>query len=216
MEHIHDYLRSSRKDYGSDFLDLTKASEDPFLLFGAWLEMAIETGENEPHGMVLSTTDGRNRPSSRVVLLRGFSHEGFTFYTNYASRKGLQLQANPTAALNFYWSSLEKQVRIEGLVSKIDPEQSEAYFASRPRESQIGAWASLQSRHLTDRSELEQKVENLTKEFADKDVPRPSDWGGYVIKPDYFEFWQGRQSRLHDRLEYKLEGGQWVISRLYP
>jgi pyridoxamine 5'-phosphate oxidase len=216
MEHIHDFLRLSRKDYGADYLDLTKITDDPFTLFAAWLEMAIEAAENEPHGMVLSTVDHDHRPSSRVVLLRGFSHEGMVFYSNYTSRKGMQMLGNPAAALNIYWPNLEKQVRIEGFISKLPEAESEAYFATRPRESQIGAWASMQSRPLSDRSELEQKVEFLTKEFEGKDVPKPPDWGGFRLKPDYFEFWQGRLSRLHDRMEYKLENDIWKITRLFP
>jgi pyridoxamine 5'-phosphate oxidase len=165
---------------------------------------------------VLSTVSEQCRPSSRVVLLRDFTPDGLTFYTNYLSRKGTELTERPVAALNFFWPELEKQIRIEGRVSKVSEEASDEYFSSRPRESQIGAHGSLQSHPLASRAELDQKIEILTKQFEGQPVPRPATWGGFRLQPDYFEFWQGRENRLHDRIEYKLESGKWLNNRLYP
>jgi pyridoxamine 5'-phosphate oxidase len=216
MEHIHDYIRGHRSDYGADYTDLTKITEDPFYLFATWFDMALQAKSSEPHAMVLSSVSAACRPSSRVVLLRDFSTDGFTFYTNYLSRKGSELTERPVAALNFFWPELEKQIRIEGMVSRVPAEASETYFNSRPRESQIGAIASLQSKPLASRAELDQKVEILTKQFEGQPVPRPDTWGGFNLKPDYFEFWQGRENRLHDRIEYKFINDKWLNNRLYP
>jgi pyridoxamine 5'-phosphate oxidase len=216
MEHIHDFIRGNRTNYGAEYSDLTKISEDPFYLFATWFEMAVQAKANEPHAMVLSTVSSGCRPSSRVVLLRDFSNQGLTFYTNYLSRKGSELSERPVAALNFFWPELEKQVRVEGIVYKVASDVSDSYFKLRPRESQIGALASLQSQPLTSREELDQKIEILTRQFEGHAVPRPESWGGYTLQPDYFEFWQGRESRLHDRIEYKLVNDKWLNNRLYP
>jgi pyridoxamine 5'-phosphate oxidase len=216
MEHLNDQIRGKRTDYGIDNLDITHDPGDPFRLFGGWLEQALGKPVYEPNAMHLSTVSQNGRPTSRVVLLRSFDLNGFTFYTNYLSRKGNELTNFPYATLSFFWPELEKQVRIEGVVSKIPVEESEAYFNSRPRDSQIGAWASLQSQHLSSRDELDQKVAILTKQFEGKAVPRPEHWGGYIVKPDYFEFWQGRSSRLHDRIEFRKNENNWVAARLYP
>lgn len=193
------------------------ADKNPIKQFGSWMQLALEKEVNEPNAMNLSTVNKKGRPSSRIVLLRGFDNSGFVFYTNYMSKKGAELLSNPYAALTFFWAELEKQVRIEGKTFKISKIRSDAYFRSRPRESQIGAWASYQSSELKSRDELEKKVINLTEKYNGKPIPRPPHWGGYYLVPDKFEFWQGRSNRLHDRILYqKQKGNKWKVSRLSP
>jgi pyridoxamine 5'-phosphate oxidase len=171
----------------------------------------------EPYAMTLSTVNKENRPSARVVLLRDLSTGGFTFFTNYLSRKGHDIAVNPFAALNFFWPDLERQIRIEGKIVTLAAADSDAYFASRPRGSQIGAWSSPQSELIESRELLEQNVEQFTQQFEGKEVARPAHWGGYCLIPDYIEFWQGRESRLHDRICYfQHSDGSWVRSRLAP
>jgi len=216
MKHVHNYIKGSRTDYNSDSLDTSNADENPIHQFSKWFSQALDSGTYEPHAMVLSTVSTDGKPSSRVVLLRDFSEEGFVFYTNYGSSKGKDLEQVPHAAVNFFWHELEKQIRIEGIARKLNPADSDAYFASRPRESQIGAWASQQSHVLISRDELDQKVVELAKQFDGVAIPRPPNWGGFIIVPEYFEFWQGRPNRLHDRLSYTLINNKWLINRLFP
>ena len=205
------------KDYGLQQFNEKNINKNPFKQFGMWMNLAIERNVNEPIAMNLSTVNEKGKPSSRIVYLKSFDNKGFVFYTNYLSRKGSQLMSNPYAALNFFWPELEKQVRLEGKVVKVSKAMSDAYFKSRPRESQIGAWASHQSSELNGREELEKKVENLTKKYQGQPIPRPGYWGGFCLVPDRIEFWQGRPNRLHDRIVYrKIKGSNWKISRLSP
>lgn len=209
-------LQRLRTEYQRGAFSEETASTDPFSQFEAWLNEALASNLPEPHAMTLSTVSVHARPSSRVVLLREFSPEGFVFYTNYRSRKGSDLQANPQAALNFWWVELERQVRIEGRVQLLSPAKSDAYFASRPYLSRLAAHASEQSSVISSREELLSRIEELGAQFPEH-VPRPAHWGGYLLSPDYFEFWQGRENRLHDRLAYSLQvDGSWLIQRLAP
>lgn len=189
---------------------------DPIALFGLWFKEAEDGGILLPEAMTLATVGADGRPSARVVLLKGYSDAGFTFFTNYESRKGVELEADPAAALVLHWPVLQRQVRIEGRAARISREESEAYFRTRPRGSRIGAWASDQSRTLVERSVLDDKVREYNEKFDGKDVPLPPHWGGYRINADRIEFWQGRASRLHDRLRYDRSGDGWNVTRLYP
>jgi len=192
--------------------------EDPFRLFGEWYQTAEESGLFMPEAMTLATASPDGAPSARMVLLKGFDERGFTFYTNYESRKSVELDSNPRAALILHWAVLERQVRVEGAVEKVSREESEAYFRSRPRGSRIGAWASDQSRPLPDRKDLEARVRETEERFQDGDIPLPPFWGGYRVVPTAVEFWQGRVSRLHDRWVFQREGPgkPWTLERLYP
>ncbi len=204
----------TRKEYTLGELEISDLLESPLEQLKLWLEIAAQAGVIEPNAMTLSSVAANGRPSSRVVLLRGLDEQGLTFYTNYQSRKGLELLGSGFGCLNFWWGALERQVRVEGKVQKVSSEESDAYFASRPYESQLASAASPQSQIVT-REELEQKVENLRLEFPDV-VPRPAQWGGFRLEPDGFEFWQGRKARLHDRIRYELKGDTWVKERLAP
>ncbi len=204
----------TRKEYTLGELELSDLLDHPIAQLKLWLEVAAQEAVIEPNAMTLSTVANNGRPSSRVVLLRGLAEDGLTFYTNYNSRKGLELQATGFACLNFWWRSLERQVRVEGIVRQVSGAESDAYFASRPYESQLASAASPQSQIVT-RSQLEQNVAKLRLEFPTQ-VPRPAHWGGFRLEPDAFEFWQGRKARLHDRIRYKLEGDAWVKTRLAP
>lgn len=184
-------------------------------LFETWFAEAQAAGIDQPETMALATADARGRPSLRFVLLKDADETGFTFFTNYESRKAGELDANRRAALAFYWHAQERQIRIEGPVERASPEASDAYFATRPRGSQLGAWASAQSR-VRPRGELEARLRRVEEEFDGRTVPRPGHWGGYVLRPDRVEFWQGQQSRLHDRLEYTRIDGAWQRTSLYP
>lgn len=205
-----------RQDYRSASLDERDAKRDPFDQFKRWLKEALSAALPEPLAMTLATVDSRGRPSARVVLLRGFDKSGLVFYTNYRSAKAKQLQENRRAALVFFWPELERQVRVEGRVKKLPAAQSDRYFQSRPRGSQLGAWASSQSEVLGGRSELNHALAEVQEKFADGPVPRPPFWGGYRVVPERFEFWQGRRDRLHDRIQYRLTAGRWVRERLAP
>jgi len=200
--------------------DLEEPGEDrdPFELFGAWYRGAEEAGVHLPEAVHLSTASAEGDPSSRMVLLKGFDTRGFVFFTNYESRKAHELETNPRAALLFHWSTLERQVRAEGSVGRITQEESAAYFATRDRASQIGAWASRQSRELGSHAELEERIRALEHRFLGQDVPLPPFWGGYRLTPHALEFWQGRSSRLHDRLRFTRSGPSeaWRATRLYP
>jgi len=199
-------------------LDEAEVAPVPFAQFERWFDEAVRAAVPEPNAMALATVDTDGRPTARVVLLKGFDERGFVFFTNYASRKGVELAAHPDAALNFFWPELERQVRIEGTVAKVSDAESAEYFASRPRQSQIGAWASPQSEPIANRKSLESRFAAAEARFSDE-VPRPAHWGGYRLRPVMLEFWQGRQSRLHDRIRYRrspADPARWDIDRLAP
>jgi len=189
---------------------------DPVELFDEWFAAAREAGIFLPEAMCLSTATPDGQPSSRMVLLKGHGPGGFDFYTNYESRKALEIEANANMALCFHWAVLERQVRIEGVAERLSREESKRYFDTRPRGSRIGAWASQQSRTLTERAELEQRVKEHEQRFAGEPVPLPGFWGGYRVRPTTIEFWQGRADRLHDRLVFERDGERWATRRLYP
>ena len=209
------HLADLRKSYERAELDESASLPDPLAQFDLWLQQAISGELPEPNAMTLATVGADGRPSTRVVLIKGCDARGIVWYTNYHSRKGRELAVHPQAALQFHWVELERVVRIEGRVEKVDPAESDAYFASRPLDSRIGAWASPQSEVIPSRSVL---VTNAAKYGAQYllNPPRPPHWGGYRLVPDRWEFWQGRRSRLHDRLQYRLEAQQWIRERLAP
>jgi pyridoxamine 5'-phosphate oxidase len=206
-----------RSEYLKSTLDLSDLTPDPLALLTQWWEAAHREEIVEVNAMTLATVDEQNRPSARIVLLRGITPEGIEFYTNYQSRKAIEIAYNPNVALIFFWKEMERQVRVEGVAEKLSRVRSEAYFQSRPRGSQIGAWASPQSEIIKDRSEIDDAVRDIEKRFEGQEtLPLPEYWGGYLVRPYTIEFWQGRDNRLHDRFRYKLEGDQWVIERLAP
>lgn len=216
MEITKESLQNLRQEYRSAELSEQDIDQNPIHQFNLWFKQALDSKLYEPNVMTLATATPNGIPSARIVLLKGFDENGFTFYTNYESHKGRELAENPHAALVFFWAELERQVRVEGVVAKVDPEVSTAYFHSRPKGSQIGAMVSPQSKVIASRQELEQHINTLTDQYMDELVPRPAHWGGYVVKPTVIEFWQGRPSRLHDRIRYKLMDGNWIIDRLAP
>ena len=205
-----------RRDYTPDGLTETQAPAEPFALFGEWFAQAVEVESTEANAMMLATVDGEGQPHLRTLLLKGFDERGFVFFTNYQSAKGQQLASSPAAAMTFWWHDLERQVRIEGQVEQTSAEESDAYFHSRPAGSRLGAWASPQSQVIDSREVLEQRLGAVQQQYADTDAPRPPHWGGYRLVPTLIEFWQGRPSRLHDRLCYRLVDGSWVRERLAP
>lgn len=205
-----------RQNYASTGLDQTDAAADPLAQFGSWLAAAVEAGIPEPNAMVLATVGDDGVPSARTVLLKGLDDQGFVFFTNRQSRKGLELAARPAAALVFPWIVIGRQVTARGPVVPLDDTASDAYFATRPRGSQLAAWASAQSEPLADRDTLEASVAEVASRFGDDEVPRPGHWGGYRVEPTEVEFWQGRPDRLHDRLRYTLTDDGWAIQRLWP
>lgn len=205
-----------RKEYTSRSLDETGLPPNPFSLLEDWLEETISAGIPEPTAMNLSTVGKDGRPSARIVLLKEISEKGLSFFTNYESKKGVQLLENPNAAITFFWPELERQIRLEGTVKKISEKESKAYFITRPKDSRIGAWASEQSRPLADKKILEDKFLQLTAKFSEEEIPKPNFWGGFLFEPSLIEFWQGRPNRLHDRILYQSDGNFWRTSRLYP
>lgn len=205
-----------RRDYTHEALGESAVEKNPIDQFMIWFEQALSADLLDPNAMTLATATKEGVPSSRVVLLKGVDKEGFRFYTNYRSRKGRELEENPQAALCFYWPPLERQVRVEGKVQKVDRAKSADYFRRRPRLSQLGAWASQQSSRVDSRKELEATFREVKKQFENKEVPLPDFWGGYLLKPVHVEFWQGRRKRLHDRICYEKEGDSWSIFRLSP
>ncbi len=204
-----------RKSYERDELDEASAAADPLQLFQLWLQQALNAELPEPNAMTLATVGVDGRPSTRIVLIKGCDERGLVWYTNYQSRKGVELAAQPHAALQFHWVELERVVRIEGRVSQVDAAESDAYFASRPLDSRLGAWASPQSQVISSRAVLVAHAAQAALKYA-LQPPRPPHWGGMRLQADRWEFWQGRKSRLHDRLRYRLEGSTWVRERLAP
>jgi len=208
-------IANFRKDYQKSALQHDLLDENPIKQFENWFNQAVNAPILEPNAMILATVLN-GQPSSRVVLLKGFSNQGFVFYTNYQSHKGQSILNNNKVALLFFWDVLERQVRIEGQAIKVSSEQSDEYFAKRPRGSQIGAWISQQSSTIDLNTNLVEEKKQFEAKFEGKTVPRPPHWGGFLVKPNLFEFWQGRSSRLHDRFQYQLTENKWVISRLSP
>jgi pyridoxamine 5'-phosphate oxidase len=209
-------IANIRKEYKLQTLLETDMAPDPVVQFDKWWGEAINSNIDEVNAMTLATADKNNMPSARIVLLKGYDKNGFVFFTNYQSHKGEQLQQNPNACLVFFWKELERQIRITGTVKKISTAESDAYFLSRPAGSRMGAWASPQSSVIANRQIIEQKLSELEQQFGNNTITRPPHWGGYIVKPVQIEFWQGRPSRLHDRMQYTLQEGSWVIERLAP
>ncbi len=206
-----------RKDYTLEGLNEDQVSPNPFKQFTVWFNQALSAQLPEPNAMTVATATPDGKPSARIVLLKDFDERGFVFYTNYLSHKGLELTNNPQAALVFWWAQLERQVRISGTVEQVSADESDKYFYSRPLNSRLGAWASEQSQAIASRNILEQRLQELQLKYENQDVPRPPHWGGWRVIPEEIEFWQGRPSRLHDRLRYTLvDSGNWQIERLSP
>jgi pyridoxamine 5'-phosphate oxidase len=210
-------IEDLRTEYTLHGLLEHEVDPDPLVQFGRWFNAAVDAGLRDPNAMTLATVDGQGRPNARIVLLKGADPDGFRFFTNYHSAKGRELDSRPEAALVFFWSELERQVRVEGSIERLPADESDRYFASRPRASRIGAWASEQSEPLASREALESRAAEASARFGqDGEVPRPPHWGGYLLRPRRIEFWQGRPARLHDRLLYEREGGGWTLARLAP
>lgn len=210
-------IENLRQEYRAFKLSEKDVAPDPISQFSNWFTQALDSGLYEPNAMTLATVSPDGKPSMRVMLLKGFEEKGFTFYTNYLSRKGKELSKNPSASILFFWGELERQVRIEGVIEKVSKEESTRYFHSRPKASQIGALASPQSQEIESRDVLIKNLQELEEKYKDKEVPKPAHWGGYILKPQIVEFWQGGEARLHDRIIYKKTNkNSWKIIRLAP
>ena len=217
MNQIQQQIQQLRKEYQEGGLTKADVAADPITQFARWFDMAVNAGLKEANGMAVTTCTPDGRPSTRILLLKHYDERGFVFYTNYQSRKGQDIEANPFGALNFWWVDLERQVRIEGRFEKASAEESDAYYNSRPRGSRLGAWVSPQSEIVESRTVLSERQAQFEAQFPDENVPRPPHWGGYRLVPDMVEFWQGRPNRLHDRLRYvRQEDGTWRTERLAP
>ena len=217
MSHVNQHISQLREDFMKGELSETNLNKTPDLQFEQWMQDAIDAKVNEVAACNLATVDKNNKPSARIIYLREFSDNEFYFYTNYDSRKAAEIANNPNVCLTFFWPELERQIRIEGVISKkAEAEKSDAYFNARPQDSKIGAWSSPQSKVLKNREELNTFIENNKTKYKDQEIPRPDFWGGYIIKANYYEFWQGRKNRLHDRIAFTLENGNWKIERLAP
>lgn len=216
MSQVNQHISQLREDFMKGELSEADLKSSPDLQFEKWMQEAIDAKVIEVAACNLATVGLDNKPTTRIVYLREFSSNEFYFYTNYNSRKAKEIANNPNVCLNFFWPELERQVRIEGTVTIAEKEKSDAYFNARPLDSKIGAWSSPQSEVIKGRAELNQNIENNKLKFGNKDVPRPEFWGGYIIKANYYEFWQGRKNRLHDRIAFKLENNTWKIVRLAP
>jgi pyridoxamine 5'-phosphate oxidase len=215
MASLNEYTKNLRHDFLKESFDEKDANNNPFKQFETWFDEAVKSDLLDPNAMVLGTATKKGKPSSRIVLLRGLKNNGFNFFTNYNSRKGEELKENQHASILFYWPELERQIRIEGKVEIASKKISDEYFNLRPRESRIGAWASPQSKVINGRKELDGLVTEFVTKFKEE-IPRPKNWGGFVLKATYYEFWQGRQSRLHDRICYTFKNGKWKKERLAP
>ncbi|MBL7974928.1 MAG: pyridoxamine 5'-phosphate oxidase [Candidatus Kapabacteria bacterium] len=209
-------LQNLRRHYKMHTLDESNVAASPFSQFHTWFNEALHAELPEPNAMTLATATPDARPSARVLLLKGFDEQGFVFYTNYLSRKGEELAANPHACLLFFWVELERQVRIEGTIAKVSRQESDEYFQSRPHGSRLGAWSSEQSSVVPNRQALEQRYADVVERFGENPVPLPDFWGGYRLTPTYFEFWQGRENRMHDRIAYTQHNNLWNVERLSP
>ena len=216
MDELSQMLANLRREYVSEPLTEDSVKEDPVEQFRFWFDEALRAEQPDPEAMTLSTATREGVVSARIVLLKGFDQSGFVFYTNYQSQKSRELVDNPRAAMTFYWPALNRQIRIEGTTEKVSQQESEEYFLTRPRGSQIGAWTSPQSEEIPDRETLERKLAEMEERFKDQSIPCPLFWGGFRLKPVLFEFWQGRESRLHDRILYRRQDEIWQISRLAP
>lgn len=217
MGQVNQHISQLREDFMKGELSENNLNKTPDLQFEQWMKDAIDAKVNEVPACNLATVDKNNKPSARIIYLREFSNNEFYFYTNYDSRKGQHIAENPNVCLTFFWPELERQIRIEGVITKkAEAEKSDAYFNARPQDSKIGAWSSPQSRVLNNREELNTFIEGNKTKFNNQEIPRPEFWGGYVIKANYYEFWQGRKNRLHDRIAFTLENGNWKIERLAP
>ena len=209
-------LAALRREYGDQGLDVPDLAPDPITMFRGWLDDTIAAGLHEPNAMVVSTVSAEGRPSLRMVLLKGVDERGFVFFTNLESRKGRELMATPRAALCFYWAALDTQIRVEGTVEAVSDAEADAYFSSRARESQIGAWASLQSETLSSMDDLRARVAEVEKRYAKQPVPRPPRWSGLRVKPSSIEFWRAGEFRLHERRRFERDGDRWTMRRLFP
>lgn len=217
MSHVNQHISKLREDFMKGELSENNLLKTPDLQFEHWMKDAIEAKVNEVHACNLATVNTDNKPSARIVYLREFSNNEFYFYTNYDSRKANNISENPNVCLTFFWPELERQIRIEGVITKkAETEKSDSYFNARPLDSKIGAWSSPQSRVLKNREELNSFIEANKEKFKGQEIPRPDFWGGYIIKATYYEFWQGRKNRLHDRIAFTLENNHWKIERLAP
>ncbi|MDP6908163.1 MAG: pyridoxamine 5'-phosphate oxidase, partial [Flavobacteriales bacterium] len=215
-EEVRNYINSIRRDIANRPLNREHLHDDPMEQFAIWMEEAVNGQIVDPFAMCLSTVGANGKPSSRIVYWRDVEDGGFVFYTNYDSHKGKEIDANPNVALNFHWTELERQIRIEGTVVKASAEVSDLYWSKRPRESQLGAWASAQSKIISDKDELQKGLDAAKKKFDGVDVPRPPHWGGFTVQPNRIEFWQGRPNRLHDRFVYSKKGDGWEVGQLSP